>query len=241
MISWYIGCSGFSYKHWLGRFYPQGLAQRKWFAFYCEQFNTLELNVTFYRFPKLQTLQNWYTTSPAGFRFAVKAPKGITHYKQFHNSTDLITRFYSVINEGLQEKLGPVLFQMPSKFSYSEERLERILTSLDPAFKNVLEIRHESWWREDVYEALAKHHITFCGMSHPQLPDDIIQNTPVVYYRFHGTPDLYRSPYSSDFLQRTIDVVKQNSQSQEAWLFFNNDIDASAIDNAKETIKMAQQ
>src|SRR5438105_3814281 len=107
MTKWFIGCSGFSYKHWIGKFYPEKLARRKWFAFYCEHFKTLELNVTFYRFPQLQTLKGWYDTSPPDFRFSVKAPRGITHFKQFHNATELITQFYDVVNNGLQEKLGP--------------------------------------------------------------------------------------------------------------------------------------
>ncbi len=238
MVQWHIGCSGFSYKSWKGKFYPEGLPQNKWFAFYCEHFNTLELNVTFYRFPQLKTLQNWYNTCPPEFRFSVKAPQTITHYKLFLNSAELITEFYDVVNNGLQEKLGPILFQLPPRFSYSEEHLERIISNLNPSFKNVVELRHNTWWRDDVYEALAKHNITFVGQSHPTLPDDIIQNTSVVYYRFHGVPDLYKSSYSDAFLQKTADAIKSNQQTKEAWLYFNNDIDMAAIENAKELIRL---
>jgi uncharacterized protein YecE (DUF72 family) len=238
MVQWHIGCSGFSYKHWKGKFYPEGLAQKKWFAFYCEHFKTLELNVTFYRFPQLKTLQNWYNTSPVDFRFSVKAPQGITHYKLFLNSTELITEFYDVVNNGLQEKLGPILFQLPPRFSYSEEHLERIISNLNPAFKNVVELRHNTWWRDDVYEAFAKHNITFVGQSHPALPDAIIQNSPVVYYRFHGVPDLYKSAYADAALQKTADMINSNQQTKEAWLYFNNDIDVAAIENAKTMINL---
>jgi uncharacterized protein YecE (DUF72 family) len=237
-MDWHIGCSGFHYKDWKGRFYPEGLPQRKWFDFYCEHFKTLELNVTFYRFPQLSFLQNWYGKSPADFRFAVKAPRAITHYKKFIETTDLITSFYDTINNGLQEKLGPVLFQLPPSFSYDDERLERIINSLNPFFKNVLELRHVSWWNNDVYQKLAKHNITFCGMSHPTLPDDVIQNTPVVYYRFHGVPVLYRSPYSRHFLQKVIDAVKRNPKTTEGWFYFNNDYDAVGVYNAKDMISL---
>ena len=237
-MDWHIGCSGFHYKDWKGKFYPEGLPQRKWFDFYCEHFKTLELNVTFYRFPQLSFLQTWYGKSPADFRFAVKAPRAITHYKKFNDTTDLITSFYDTINNGLQEKLGLVLFQLPPSFSYDDERLERIINSLNPSFKNVLELRHVSWWNSDVYQKLAKHNITFCGMSHPALPDDVIQNTPVVYYRFHGVPVLYRSPYSRRFLQKVIDVVKQNTQTTEGWFYFNNDYDAVGVYNAKDMISL---
>ncbi|RVU02794.1 DUF72 domain-containing protein [Mucilaginibacter limnophilus] len=237
-MDWHIGCSGFHYKGWKGKFYPEKLAQRKWFDFYCEHFKTLELNVTFYRFPQLSFLQTWHQKSPADFRFSVKAPRAITHFKQFHNSVDLITSFYDTINDGLLEKLGPVLFQMPPRFHYDEERLERIINNLNPAFSNVLELRHESWWREEVYETLGKHHITFCGQSHPELPDAVIQNTPVIYYRFHGVPLLYKSPYTNEELQKIVDSIKQNNNAEEGWFYFNNDIDVEAVYNAKEMMKM---
>jgi uncharacterized protein YecE (DUF72 family) len=237
-MKWHIGCSGFHYKDWKIKFYPEGLPQKKWFDYYCEHFDTLELNVTFYRFPQLSFLQNWYQKSPEQFRFSVKAPKAITHFKQFHDSADMITSFYDTINDGLRDKLGPVLFQLPPRFSYDEDRLERIIKNLNRSFNNVVEFRHVSWWREDVYNALAAHRITFCGMSHPTLPDDVIQNTTSVYYRFHGVPDLYRSPYSKEFLQKVIDKVKHNGNTEECWFYFNNDFDAVGVQNAKEMIGM---
>jgi uncharacterized protein YecE (DUF72 family) len=237
-MEWQIGCSGFHYKDWRGTFYPNDLPQTKWFDFYCEHFNTLELNVTFYRFPQLSFLQNWYKKSPDSFRFSVKAPRAITHYKKFNDVKDLISSFYETINTGLQEKLGPALFQMPPSFSYDEQRLERIINNLDPSFNNILEFRNVSWWREDVYKTLADHHITFCGMSHPTLPDDVIQNTSVIYYRFHGVPNLYRSPYSTEFLKNVVNTVKDNKQAVQGWFYFNNDYDAVGVSNAKEMIEI---
>jgi uncharacterized protein YecE (DUF72 family) len=237
MINWHIGCSGFHYKDWKGPFYPTDLPQRKWFDFYCEHFKTLELNVTFYRFPQLSFLQNWHQKSPADFRFAVKAPRAITHYKKFNDTGNLIISFYDTINNGLQEKLGPVLFQMPPSYHYSEANLVKIINSLNPSFKNVLELRHTSWWRDDVYEELAKNKITFCGMSHPTLPDEMIVNTDVVYYRFHGVPELYRSRYSVEFLQKIVNSIKSNNQTKEAWCYFNNDYDAIGVINAKEMLE----
>lgn len=237
-MEWHIGCSGFHYDHWRGRFYPEKLAKSKWFEFYFQHFKTLELNVTFYRFPQLSVLQGWHKRSPDDFRFSVKAWRGITHYKKFNDTADFITRFYDTINNGLQEKLGPVLFQMPPRYDYTEERLERIINSLDSSFINVFEPRHESWWSEEVYRELGKHHIAFCGMSHPQLPDEVIHNAPNIYYRFHGAPLLYRSPYSNDFLQRVIDKVNADTSAQAAWCYFNNDFEATAVENAKRMIGM---
>ena len=237
-MDWFIGCSGFHYKHWKNVFYPEGLPQKKWFDFYCKHFNTLELNVTFYRFPQLSFLQNWHQKSPDSFRFAVKAPRAITHYKKFNDVTELISSFYNTINEGLQEKLGPVLFQMPHNFIYDEQKLTRIINNLDPTFNNVLELRHTSWWNKGVYDTLAAHNITFCGMSHPTLPDEIIQNTPVIYYRFHGVPNLYSSPYSIDDLKKVVNTIRGNINTQQGWFYFNNDINASAITNARQMIEL---
>jgi len=208
--------------------------KKKWFDFYCQHFDTLELNVTFYRFPQLSFLQTWYQKSPPEFRFSVKAPRVITHYKKFNDTGDLVTSFYDTINSGLKEKLGPVLFQVPPSFHYDEEKLERIINSLNPSFTNVLEFRHISWWRDDVYKKLAEHQVVFCGMSHPTLPDDVVQNTSSVYYRFHGVPNLYRSPYSIGFLQNVVDAVKHNPAIKQGWFYFNNDYDAVGVRNAKE-------
>ncbi|MEJ7681932.1 MAG: DUF72 domain-containing protein [Segetibacter sp.] len=95
MAKWWIGCSGFHYKHWKGIFYPEKLAQSKWFDYYNNRFKTLELNVTFYRFPQLSFLETWYKKSPEVFSFSVKAPRAITHYKQFNNQA--IGDFYGTI------------------------------------------------------------------------------------------------------------------------------------------------
>lgn len=96
------------------------------------------MNVTFYRFPRVPFLKNWYGLAPPDFRFSVKAPRAITHFKQFHQTADMLSDFYGTVDEGLQEKLGPVLFQLPPRLAYTEERMERILGQLYVGFSNVL-------------------------------------------------------------------------------------------------------
>ena len=232
-IQWHIGCSGFYYKEWREIFYPKGLAQAKWFSYYCEQFNTLELNVTFYRFPQLSFLQNWYLKSPPGFKFAVKAPRLITHQKVFNETEGLLNDFYTTVREGLQEKLGCILFQFYSNLEYSETFLSKLIGQLDPSFVNVVEFRHASWWNEQVYERLSKHGIVFSGISHPTLPDQPIINNETVYYRFHGVPKLYYSPYPPEFLHQVKDAIKTHPQVKHAFLYFNNTAQGSAIMNAQ--------
>lgn len=238
MIDWNIGCSGFHYKHWKGTFYPEGLAQTKWFAYYCQFFNTLELNVTFYRFPRAHILQTWYHKSPANFRFAVKAYRGITHYKKFNDTTKLVTDFYKIVQDGLGEKLGCVLFQLPPNFHYSAEHLERIVNSLDNSFLNVVEFRHESWWNEEVYQALAKKNIAFCGMSHPTLPNQVVINASLLYYRLHGVGQLYASNYTDEQLSAFVAEIKSKPSLSDVYIFFNNDMNTYAIHNAQQMLKM---
>ena len=229
----YIGCSGFHYKEWKNVFYPVGLAQSKWFQFYCEHFNTIELNTTFYRFPRPEALRSWYIKSPEDFKFSVKGPRLISHYKMFNDCENLLGDFYASIYEGLTDKLGCVLFQLPSRLIYSDEVLNRIIESLNPTFDNVVEFRDKSWWNKKVYNALKKHKISFCGISHPALQDDVIKNNSILYYRFHGVPVLYKSEYEANFIQEIADEIKTAGRFKEAYIYFNNTWGTGAIINGK--------
>lgn len=231
-MQWHIGCSGFSYKDWKGTFYPEKLAQSKWFEYYTTEFNTLELNTTFYRFPLVKTLENWYIKSPADFSFAVKAPRLITHYKRFNDCERLLSDFYGTVIEGLQGKLGPVLFQLPSQITYDDIFLQKLIRNLDANFKNVIEFRHSSWWRQDVYDMLAEKNIIFCSIDHPQLPTEVINNTPLVYYRFHGAPKLYYSEYPATTVTSVADKIIAG-KIKDAFVFFNNTATMAAINNAE--------
>jgi uncharacterized protein YecE (DUF72 family) len=231
-IVWRIGCSGFHYKEWKGVFYPEGLPQKKWFEYYCEHFDTLELNVTFYRFPELSSLQGWYEKSPSDFFFSVKAPRIITHYKKFNDTDGQVRDFYGVVREGLKEKLGCILFQLPPDLTYSPEVLTRITEQMDASFQNVIEFRHSSWWNEQVFQTLTNRGISFCGISYPGLPDKVMCNTDTVYYRYHGIPRLYFSAYSKDFLQQTTADIRKNTHVRKAYLYFNNTAELAALRNA---------
>ncbi len=236
-MKWYIGCSGFSYKEWKNDFYPARLAPAKWFEFYASRFDTLEVNLTFYNFPKKQILEGWYKKSPNDFIFAVKVPRLITHYKKMVDVQSLLDDFYLTCAGGLQEKLGPVLFQFPPSFSYTESRLELLINSLPGMYKNVVEFRHRSWWKKEVYDSLGDKEIIFSGISHPDLPDDIIVNASSVYYRFHGVPQLYVSSYTEKQLGHFADTVSRKKNVKEVFCYFNNTAAAHAIHNAEHLLK----
>ncbi len=231
-MKYYIGCSGFSYQEWKPEFYPAKLPQRHWFEFYTSQFNTVELNVSFYRFPQLSMLQGWYNRSPDDFLFAVKAPRLITHYKKFNDSESLLRDFYGSIGNGLKSKLGPVLFQLPREFVYSEERLETLIQSMDKKFINVIEFRDPSWWIPSVEKLLKKNKIIFCGISHPMFPDNFITG-PDVYYRYHGVPRLYYSEYGLSAMKDMAEKLRSASV-KHAYIYFNNTANGSAIHNARQ-------
>lgn len=235
--SYFIGCSGFSFRDWKGVFYPPELPPRKWFEYYCTQFNTLELNVTFYRMPTLKAFETWYEQSPADYRFAVKAPRQVTHYKKFNaEAQPILADFYGTVREGLRDKLGPVLFQLPPKAEYTPELAERLIESLDPDFNNVTEFRHPSWWEAEPQRLLTKHNVAFVGQSYPpplELPDDVIANTDTLYYRLHGVPELYKSSYSREFLARIAADIKAAKHVKQAYVFFNNGIGGVGAQDAR--------
>jgi uncharacterized protein YecE (DUF72 family) len=230
----YIGCSGFHNKDWKGSFYPEKLSQSKWFEYYCSRFNTLELNTTFYRFPRVEFLERWYKKSPEDFVFSVKVPRLITHYKQLNDTARMLNDFYTAVRDGLKEKLGPVLFQLPSRIVYSEDFLQRIIQSVDVSFINVVEFRHVSWWNENVSAQLAKHNIIFCGISHPHLPDEVVANTSTLYYRFHGVKKLYFSQYPKKRIIEFAGELFKKANDKKVYVYFNNTATIAAVNNGMQ-------
>lgn len=230
---WFIGCSGFAYKEWKEFFYPAGLPQSRWFQYYTEHFNTLELNVTFYRFPTLKSLQGWYNKAPEGFVFSAKVPRSITHYRKFEETQRMLNDFYGLLKEGLKEKIGCVLFQLPGSFKYSEEKLQKMIGQIDPSFTNVIEFRNEEWWRKNVVTQLKKNNISFCGVSYPKLPDDAVMNTSIPYYRFHGVPKLFFSEYSKAFVKKIFQQLNEKKTAKTIYVYFNNTATQAAINNAR--------
>lgn len=233
-IKWNIGCSGFHYREWKGEFYPIGIPQRKWFDYYTQHFNTLEINSSFYRFPTLKLLQDWYNRAPDGFTFSAKVPRFVTHFRKFVETERMLNDFYMLLKEGLQTKTGCVLFQLPPQIIYSKDILDKILTQVNPDFKNVIEFRHESWWRKDVQNILKKHNISFSGVSFPKIAcDDAIVNMLLCYYRFHGVPKLFYSEYDPPFIEKIFNQIACSKKVETAYVYFNNTASLAALHNAK--------
>ena len=158
-----VGCSGWFYWHWRGGFYPATLPTNQWFEHYAKHFKTVELNAPFYSWPTTAAVQAWVRqTQRRKFVFTVKASEPITHVKRFSRTKTLV-RDFGHIADLLGPRMGCFLFQLPPSFQYSRARLDRILTQLDPSRRNVVEVRHRSWWRESVFAA-------FCDLLFVQRP-----------------------------------------------------------------------
>lgn len=231
----FVGCSGWLYLHWKGRFYPESLPQNKWFQYYAERFNTVELNSTFYHFPKISTANSWYRSSPKDFVYTLKVNRIITHVKKFKDVEKLLRNFYAV-GEALKEKMGCFLFQLPPGLRFSEKKLKEIISQLDLEKKNVIEFRHASWFREEVYKELKDNGIIFCTVSSPQLPEDLIKTASDIYIRFHGKHWWYASNYSDKELEEWAEKIKK-SRARSVWAYFNNDFNAYAPRNALTLLK----
>lgn len=231
-----VGCSSFNNRLWKGIFYPEDLPGSKWFAFYCEHFDTYEMNSTFYKAPTLRVMQNWYHRAPEGFLFSVKVPKWITHIKRMKDCPEGLTEFYSICSDGLKEKLGFVLFQFPPSFHYSEERLQEIIGAVDPKFENVVEFRHNSWWISEVEATLSKHQVVVCSVDYPKLPRTVFSGSTSIYMRLHGSPQLFYSEYSSEELTRLKKEILE-TKAQKVMIYFNNTASTAGILNAIEMKK----
>ncbi|MDQ6808408.1 MAG: DUF72 domain-containing protein [Verrucomicrobiota bacterium] len=227
----HIGCSGWFYWHWRGKFYPDTPRTDTWFRHYTENFNTVELNAPFYSWPKLATVKSWARNAPENFRYSVKVNRLITHEMRLVRTRMLVEEFckFSAI---LGPKLGCFLFQFPPSYRYTASRLKSITAQLDPTFRNAVEFRHQSWWRESVYRRFEEHRLIFCAVSAPRLPDELIKSNDVIYARLHGRSRWYRHDYSPDEIGEWAGKIAE-SGAQEAWIYFDNDRDAYAIKNAR--------
>lgn len=229
-----IGCSSFNNLYWKEKFYPEDIPRSKWFDYYCTHFDTYEMNGTFYKFPTVKTLENWYHKTPDHFLFSVKAPKDITHNRKFIDCGVLIEEFYTICKKGLQHKLGCVLFQLPPSYEYSPEKLNGIVQQLDLNFKNVLEFRHSSWWIPEVWNELSKSKITFCSVSYPKLPETVFAEFETVYIRLHGKTKLFYSSYSTEELVGLKKIIGKSEAIKTVFIYFNNTAGIAGILNALE-------
>ena len=232
-----LGCSGYFYWGWKGRFYPSDLQPKEWLAFYAKHFNTVEINSTFYSFPKKSSLKRLYRETPSGFVITLKMNRAVTHYRKLQDCGDMVREFYDLAGEALGEKLGCILFQLPPSLRFSEEVLERFFKLIDPSFLNVLEPRHRSWWGEEVFEILKERGVIFCSVSMKDLPEDLISTSETVYIRFHGKEGKYRYLYREEEMKEWAERIL-SSPAKRVFAYFNNDYQANAVKNCLQLMEL---
>ena len=234
----HIGTSGWSYDHWQGILYPHDIPGQQRLDYYCGRFQTVELNSSYYHWPKDATFVSWQRRLPHGFLLTVKAPRGLTHSKRLYAPEAWLGRIARGVSY-LSEKMGVLLVQLPPGFEYDEARLRYFLEQKPPGLKMALELRHPSWHRDEVFHLLEAHGVAYCIMSGANLPCILRATAPVVYVRLHG-PDhhhLYAGSYSDDDLRWWAERSREwEAAGHEVFLYFNNDGEGNAVRNA-ETLK----
>lgn len=228
-----IGCSGWNYQHWRnGVFYPPRLPPRRWLEFYAERFDTVEINMTFYRLPRETAVANWVRESPEGFLFAVKMSRYVTHIKRLRDLPPSLELFYSRIRPLVgTPKLGPMLWQLPGTFRRDDERLAGALALLPPG-RHCFEFRHESWFVPEVYELLRAHGVALVIGDTPKRPFQAHELTADwTFVRFHeGTRGRY-SNYSKSELEEWAQRIEEWAALGDVYAYFNNDWNGYAVRN----------
>ncbi|HEX5070525.1 MAG TPA: DUF72 domain-containing protein [Vicinamibacterales bacterium] len=229
-----VGCSGWQYPSWRGRFYPADLPASRWLPFYAARFDTVEINNTFYRLPEAATFADWRRRMPAGFVAAIKASRYLTHLKRLIDPEEPIRRLLARAR-ALGPRLGPVLYQLPARFVWSDEnanRLCRLLQTLPKrGRRHAIEFRDPSWYRDDVFRAIDRAGAAVCWHD---MAGSAIDESPgqFVYVRFHGATGKYRGDYSRAALLAWARRLRAAARTRDAYVYFNNDVDAAAVRNA---------
>lgn len=233
-----IGCSGFNYGSWRGTFYPRDLPQKGWLGHYSTVFDTVELNVTFYRLPQASTFDRWREEAPASFGFSVKGSRFVTHVKRLKEPDEPVALFFERALR-LKEKLSAVLWQFPPGFAFDRERFHRFLELLRqyPA-RNALEFRNESWMTEEVFRACREHGVNLCLADWPTFLDDLPLTADFVYVRRHGRGGNHAQGYSRIELRKDARRIRDFLDGgRDVFVYFNNDAYGYAPKNAGELLE----
>jgi uncharacterized protein YecE (DUF72 family) len=230
----WIGTSGWAYPHWNGRFYPRNLPDRSQLAYYARHFLTVEINRSFYRLPTRDQFQAWaeeVTTHPT-FHFAVKASRYITHLKKLQHVEAGVTRLIAAA-EGLGNRLGPFLYQLPPNWRANAPRLEQFIALLPRQYRAAFEFRDPSWFQPEILHILnAAGCALVIAIGGPcPTPLDIPLTGPFHYFRFHhGASSISFSDAELAFWARRIAAAAEN---HDVYVYFNNDVEGYAITNAR--------
>ncbi len=236
----YIGTSGYTYYHWVGKFYPPDLPRQKWLEYYAKHFPTVEINYTFYHVPRESTVEKWRDLAPEGFLYVLKASRLITHTKKLESATFMLWKFLQLADL-LGEHRGPVLMQFPPSFA-DAAAIDAYLERIKPHHRVAMEFRNKVLLDDDrVRERLAAHNVAFCVASSPRFAPRFAVTADFVYLRFHGTKRMYASSYTDEELEPFAQFARtQLDEGRDVFAFFNNDAEGYAIENAMRLREMIE-
>lgn len=235
MPKYRIGCSGFLYESWKGAFYPEDLPHKKWLTFYMGKFNTVELNVTFYRLLKKEAFERWYKETPPDFTFCLKGSRFITHVKKLKDVELPLATFFNA-TAPLLEKLDVVLWQLPPNLKLNMKNLEDFVDNLKKyKVRHVFEFRHKSWLVKKVLNLLSSANIAVCMADWPAFIDTLPTTADFVYIRRHGEGGNYSTNFTTEQLRKDAKRIKDYLKlGKDVYFYFNNDAFAYAPKNAQE-------
>jgi uncharacterized protein YecE (DUF72 family) len=228
----HIGCSGWNYAHWREVVYPKGLPPARWLEHYATLFDTVEVNATFYRLPRRDSVARWVEQTPPGFIFTIKASRYLTHLKRLTDLGRGVDRFYERIEPVVRSpKMGPVLWQLPGNFHRDDDRLAAALRALPPG-RHCFEFRHASWFVPEVYELLRAHETALVIGDHPQRPFQTYEVTADwTFVRFHYGSRGRNGNYSERELEEWRKRLASWCARVEVYAYFNNDWLGYAVKN----------
>ena len=228
-----IGTSGWSYRHWRGPFYPSGMAKGgDQLRFYAERLDTVEVNGTFYRLIEVDTLRRWREATPAGFVFACKGSRYITHMKRLKEPERAVGRYFERV-EALEDKLGPIVFQLPGRFKPDRARLANFLEALPVDHRYAFEFRDPAWFQSEILEDLAARNVALClyEFAGQQAPLEVTAD--FVYIRLHGPGGPYQGSYSDAALRTWAKRIRAWTKAgRDVYCYFDNDDSGYAPQNA---------
>ena len=232
-----IGCSGWSYGDWRdGAFYPPRLSPHDRLRYYATQFETVELNASFYRLPARATAERWAAEVPDSFRFAVKVSRYLTHVVRLADTAEHLALLLDRLEPLLAaRRAGPLLWQLPPTFRRDEARLAEALTAMSPDLRHAIEFRDASWFTDSVMSLLEEHGVALVIGDRPEVHafQTATLTTDFTYVRFHHGSRGRRGNYSQGELNEWAQRIDDLRERVEVWAYFNNDWEAFAPANAR--------
>jgi uncharacterized protein YecE (DUF72 family) len=244
MLTWYLGTMGFSWKEWKGVFYPDQIETRSYLEYYSQFFNAVEIDSTFYGTPRPSTVVRWAEVVPEGFKICAKLPREITHDKRLIGAQGALAGFLNVM-EGLADKLGVLLIQLPPSFNIEEyQSLKKFLDELPGDFTFAVEVRHRSWHHPKIEELMASRRVAWAATEYEDLPMRIYPTTDFLYLRFIGRHNRFavrnreQIDVSENLLWWKEQVLEHSSSVHTVYGFFNNDYSGFAAGTANRFKEM---